>query len=140
MTPNIVLQLLMTMIAAARSQVGRQAAEYLLVGLASGGCTDQWLQDQLVIFMALAQASTTTRDALPFLRAALQLTSAFVDCLCPHNLAYDLPLASSTWPLQVQCGDMHAQTHISRVRVAALACRDIPWSPAGSCRCIRELP
>ena len=26
-----------------------------MVALASGACTDEWLQDQLVIFMALAQ-------------------------------------------------------------------------------------
>lgn len=54
--------------------MGQQAAEELLEGLASGGCTDQWLQDQLVIFMALAQVSNSTRDALPCLPAALQLT------------------------------------------------------------------
>lgn len=35
--------------------VGEEAAKELLRGLARGGCVDEWLQDQIVIFMALAQ-------------------------------------------------------------------------------------
>lgn len=35
--------------------VGEQAAGELMDVLASGACTDEWLQDQLIIFMALAE-------------------------------------------------------------------------------------
>lgn len=35
--------------------IGQRAAEELMDALASGACTDQWLQDQLIIFMALAK-------------------------------------------------------------------------------------
>ena len=35
-------------------QVGIEAAEELLSTLHSGGCVDEWLQDQLILFMALA--------------------------------------------------------------------------------------
>lgn len=34
--------------------IGRTAAESLLDALATGGCVDEWLQDQLVVFMAMA--------------------------------------------------------------------------------------
>lgn len=34
--------------------VGRSAAEHLLADLANGGCVDEYMQDQLIIFMALA--------------------------------------------------------------------------------------
>lgn len=34
--------------------VGRIAAESLLEALGTGGCVDEWMQDQLIIFMAQA--------------------------------------------------------------------------------------
>lgn len=36
------------------SQVGQDAAEELISVLQAGGCVDEWLQDQLILFMALA--------------------------------------------------------------------------------------
>uniref|UniRef100_A0A8H7Y272 RNA 3'-terminal-phosphate cyclase (ATP) n=1 Tax=Psilocybe cubensis TaxID=181762 RepID=A0A8H7Y272_PSICU len=39
-------------------QVGRLAAESLIKGLQDGGCVDEWLQDQIIIFMALADGKT----------------------------------------------------------------------------------
>lgn len=39
--------------------IGQRAAAELLEALASGACCDQWLQDQLVIFMALAQVGAS---------------------------------------------------------------------------------
>jgi RNA 3'-terminal phosphate cyclase len=35
--------------------IGERAGTELMDALASGACTDEWLQDQLIIFMALAQ-------------------------------------------------------------------------------------
>ena len=42
----------------ASAKTGAQAAAELLKGLASGGCVDEWLQDQLIIFMALAHGTS----------------------------------------------------------------------------------
>jgi RNA 3'-terminal phosphate cyclase (ATP) len=39
-------------------QVGIEAAAELFATLQDGGCVDEWLQDQLIIFMALAQGSS----------------------------------------------------------------------------------
>jgi RNA 3'-terminal phosphate cyclase (ATP) len=39
-------------------QVGIEAATELYATLQDGGCVDEWLQDQLIIFMALAQGSS----------------------------------------------------------------------------------
>ncbi len=41
--------------------VGEEAADELLGHLAHGGCVDEWLQDQLIIFMALAQGRSLLR-------------------------------------------------------------------------------
>ncbi|KAK0210414.1 RNA 3'-terminal phosphate cyclase domain-containing protein [Desarmillaria ectypa] len=38
--------------------VGRLAAESLIRGLCAGGCVDEWLQDQIIIFMALAEGTS----------------------------------------------------------------------------------
>ncbi|KAF8078184.1 RNA 3'-terminal phosphate cyclase domain-containing protein [Lyophyllum atratum] len=38
-------------------KVGEEAAEELLRGLQAGGCVDEWLQDQVILFMALAEGS-----------------------------------------------------------------------------------
>ncbi|KAK0502900.1 RNA 3'-terminal phosphate cyclase domain-containing protein [Armillaria luteobubalina] len=38
--------------------VGRLAAESLIRGLSAGGCVDEWLQDQIIIFMALAEETS----------------------------------------------------------------------------------
>lgn len=43
--------------------VGKEAAENLLKGLEGGGCVDEWLQDQIVIFMALADGLSEVRCA-----------------------------------------------------------------------------
>eukprot|EP00727_Mastigamoeba_balamuthi_P001467 m51a1_g11317 putative rna 3 -terminal phosphate cyclase (109) ;mRNA; f:106145-108247 len=41
--------------------VGREAAEQLLRDLDQGGCVDEYLQDQLIIFMALAHGRSRMR-------------------------------------------------------------------------------
>ena len=38
--------------------VGKEAANLLIKGLDNGGCVDEWLQDQIIIFMALAQGTS----------------------------------------------------------------------------------
>lgn len=38
----------------AAKDVGAEAAEMLVKGLENGGCVDEWLQDQIIIFMTLA--------------------------------------------------------------------------------------
>ena len=40
------------------TKVGREAAEELVATLKDGGCVDDWLQDQLILFMALASGSS----------------------------------------------------------------------------------
>ncbi len=54
--------------------VGRVAAESLLEALATGGCVDEWLQDQLVVFMALASG----RCCWPYLTPSAALRYAAV--------------------------------------------------------------
>lgn len=41
------------------SKTGELAADELLRALQDGGCADEWLQDQLIIFMALAEGSSS---------------------------------------------------------------------------------
>lgn len=41
--------------------VGKEAAEELIAALESGGCVDEWLQDQIVIFMALSEGESAVR-------------------------------------------------------------------------------
>ena len=41
--------------------VGKEAAEELIMALESGGCVDEWLQDQIVIFMALSKGESVVR-------------------------------------------------------------------------------
>jgi len=43
--------------------VGEEAAEDLMRGLEGGGCVDEWLQDQIIIFMALAEGRSRVRCA-----------------------------------------------------------------------------
>lgn len=38
--------------------VGEEAADALIKGLDNGGCVDEWLQDQIIIFMALAEGTS----------------------------------------------------------------------------------
>ncbi|KAG6811870.1 hypothetical protein H0H92_005446 [Tricholoma furcatifolium] len=42
-------------------RLGEQAAQDLLRGLHAGGCVDEWLQDQIIIFMALAHGQSEIR-------------------------------------------------------------------------------
>jgi RNA 3'-terminal phosphate cyclase (ATP) len=42
--------------------VGARAAEALLNELKHGGCVDEYMQDQLIIFLALAQGKSTLRS------------------------------------------------------------------------------
>ncbi|KAG5645038.1 hypothetical protein DXG03_007217 [Asterophora parasitica] len=44
-------------------EVGRTAAEELLRGLRGGGCVDEWLQDQIIVFMALAHGTSEIKCA-----------------------------------------------------------------------------
>jgi RNA 3'-terminal phosphate cyclase (ATP) len=41
--------------------VGEEAADELIKGLEAGGCVDEWLEDQIIIFMALAQGTSEVR-------------------------------------------------------------------------------
>ncbi|KAF7778903.1 hypothetical protein Agabi119p4_3248 [Agaricus bisporus var. burnettii] len=43
------------------SQVGKSAAEELIKGIEAGGCVDEWTQDQIIIFMALAEGKSQVR-------------------------------------------------------------------------------
>jgi RNA 3'-terminal phosphate cyclase (ATP) len=40
------------------AMVGKEAAEELVTTLKDGGCVDEWLQDQLILFMALANGTS----------------------------------------------------------------------------------
>lgn len=42
-------------------QTGVKAAEDLICDLRAGGCVDEWLQDQLIIFMALANGTSSIK-------------------------------------------------------------------------------
>jgi hypothetical protein len=44
---------------------GKKAAKELLSALADGGCVDSWLQDQLILFMALATGTSEMCVAAP---------------------------------------------------------------------------
>jgi RNA 3'-terminal phosphate cyclase len=50
--------------------IGRIAAEVLLEALATGGCVDEWLQDQLIVFMALASGRCISATKHPKTRNA----------------------------------------------------------------------
>jgi len=43
------------------NKVGEEAAERLLMELDAGGCVDEWLQDQIIIFMALAEGKSEVK-------------------------------------------------------------------------------
>lgn len=43
------------------SQTGREAASELARNLSEGGCVDCWMQDQMIIFLALAKGRSTVR-------------------------------------------------------------------------------
>ncbi|KAF8163086.1 RNA 3'-terminal phosphate cyclase domain-containing protein [Crassisporium funariophilum] len=42
-------------------KVGEQAVDELIKGLNEGGCVDEWMQDQIIIFMALADGKSEVR-------------------------------------------------------------------------------
>ncbi|KAI0928221.1 hypothetical protein AcW1_005532 [Taiwanofungus camphoratus] len=64
------------------AEVGEEAAEELARNLAHGGCVDEYMQDQMIIFLALAQGRSTVRTGPLTLHTktaiwvAEQLTSA----------------------------------------------------------------
>ncbi|EDR11018.1 uncharacterized protein LACBIDRAFT_316113 [Laccaria bicolor S238N-H82] len=66
----------------APEKVGEEAAEELIRGLEGGGCVDEWLQDQMIIFMALAEGTSQVRTGAVTLHTqtaiwlAQQLTDA----------------------------------------------------------------
>ncbi|KAH6918813.1 RTC domain-containing 1 [Coprinopsis sp. MPI-PUGE-AT-0042] len=70
--------------------VGKEAAEQLLKGLEGGGCVDEWLQDQIVIFMALADGISEVRCAPGELelhtRTAIWLAEQLTDAKFTVNL------------------------------------------------------
>lgn len=41
--------------------VGQVAADELVKALKEGGCVDEWLQDQMIIFLALAEGKSSVR-------------------------------------------------------------------------------
>jgi RNA 3'-terminal phosphate cyclase (ATP) len=57
--------------------IGREAAEELIQNLKQGGCVDEYLQDQWIIFGALAKGTSRVRCGLP-----LTLHTRYVDLPC----------------------------------------------------------
>jgi RNA 3'-terminal phosphate cyclase (ATP) len=47
------------------ASVGREAADELIKAIKGGGCVDEHLQDQIIIFLALANGRSTVRTGLP---------------------------------------------------------------------------
>lgn len=45
--------------------VGREAADGLIKAIKGGGCVDEYLQDQIIIFLALAKGRSTVKTGLP---------------------------------------------------------------------------
>ena len=45
--------------------VGRDAADELIKAIKGGGCVDEYLQDQIVVFLALAKGRSTVKTGLP---------------------------------------------------------------------------
>ena len=45
--------------------VGRDAADELIKAIQGGGCVDEYLQDQIIIFLALAKGRSTVKTGLP---------------------------------------------------------------------------
>lgn len=45
--------------------VGRDAADELVKAIKGGGCVDEYLQDQIIIFLALAKGRSTVKTGLP---------------------------------------------------------------------------
>jgi len=45
--------------------VGDEAAQELIRGLEAGGCVDEYMQDQIVIFLALAHGTSVVRTGMP---------------------------------------------------------------------------
>jgi len=45
--------------------VGRDAADELIKAIKGGGCVDEYLQDQVIIFLALAKGRSTVKTGLP---------------------------------------------------------------------------
>ncbi|KAJ6606612.1 RNA 3'-terminal phosphate cyclase domain-containing protein [Mycena vulgaris] len=61
---------------ATATTVGEEAANELIKGLEAGGCVDEWLEDQIIILMALAEGTSEVRTAI---WVAEQLTDAKFD-------------------------------------------------------------
>ncbi|KAF9479746.1 RNA 3'-terminal phosphate cyclase [Pholiota conissans] len=63
--------------------VGEEAAEELIQGLNEGGCVDEWLQDQIIIFMALAEGRSEVKCGISGLslhtRTAIWLAQQLTD-------------------------------------------------------------
>jgi len=45
--------------------VGRDAADELIKAVKGGGCVDEYLQDQVIVFLALAKGRSTVKTGLP---------------------------------------------------------------------------
>ncbi|CAL5229697.1 g13069 [Coccomyxa viridis] len=60
----------------AAQDIGEQAASELLGDLHSGLCVDDWMQDQLIIFMALAQGTSRMSCGEPTLHTRTAMTVA----------------------------------------------------------------
>jgi RNA 3'-terminal phosphate cyclase (ATP) len=61
--------------------VGAEAAKELLRGLERGGCVDEWLQDQIVIFMALADGRSEVNCG----KGELELHTRYECCHLPRT-------------------------------------------------------
>lgn len=49
----------------AAASVGRDAADELIKAIKGGGCVDEYLQDQMIIFLALAKGRSVVKTGLP---------------------------------------------------------------------------
>ena len=72
-------------------KVGTRAAQELLDSLSSGGCVDEWLQDQLIIFMALALGTSKirtgclTQHTRTAINLATEMTGVHFEVLPQHR-------------------------------------------------------
>ncbi|TCD63887.1 hypothetical protein EIP91_004796 [Steccherinum ochraceum] len=78
------------------NDVGKAAAEELLQNLAHNGCVDEYLQDQIIIFMALAEGTSTVRTGpvTEHTRAAIYVVEKLTEAR--FTIEEDSPITSAT--------------------------------------------
>eukprot|EP00798_Chlamydomonas_sp_ICE-L_P021251 gene21248-28167_t len=77
-------------------EAGRSAAEELLEVLLTGACVDGWMQDQLIVFMALASGESSIVCSEPSLhtRTAIEIAQALLP-----QCKFDISLLGKDQPL-----------------------------------------